>query len=120
MIVRIEIENPFGLRFAFLLDDSLEQLFLVLEVHIERPFGDAGGAGDVVHAGGVEALGEKHRSSAVDDLPPLGALVVGGRGSQAVPMWLVSLIFLGLSAYLPVLEAALTLAKFTNHNPHIY
>ena len=80
VIVRIEIENSFRLSFAFLLDDGFEQLLLVLEIHIERALGDAGGAGNVVHAGGVEALSEKDRAGALDDLAPFGAVLVGGRG----------------------------------------
>ena len=83
VIVGIEIENPFRLRVAFLLDDGLEQLFFVLEVHIERALGDAGGAGNVVHAGGIEALGEEHGPGAIDDLPPFGALIVAGSGRAA-------------------------------------
>ena len=59
MIVRVEVENSFRLQFAFLLDDGLEQLLLVSEIHIERALGDAGGAGNVVHAGRVEALGQE-------------------------------------------------------------
>ena len=58
--------------------------FLVLEIHIERALGDAGGAGNVVHAGGVEALGEEHRAGAVDDLTPLGAVIIGRRGCGAL------------------------------------
>ena len=80
MIFRIEIENPFRLRVAFLLDDRFEQFLFVLEIDVERALGDAGGAGDIVHAGGVEALGEEHVSGAVDDLTPLGAFFVGRRG----------------------------------------
>ena len=37
------------------------KLLLVLEIDVERALGDAGGAGDVVHAGRVEALGQEHR-----------------------------------------------------------
>ena len=81
MVVGVEIENAFGLRVAFLLDDGLEQIFLVLEIDIERALGDAGRAGNVVHARGIEALGQKHGARAVDDLTPLGAFIVrrGGR-----------------------------------------
>ena len=79
MIVRIEVENAFRLRLAFLLDDGFEQLLLVFEIHIERPFGDTGGAGDVVHAGGVEALSKEDRAGALDDLAPFGAVLIGGR-----------------------------------------
>ena len=78
VIVRIEVENAFRLPLAFLLDNGFEQLLLVFEIHIERPFGDAGGARDVVHAGGVEALSEEDRASAFDDLAPFGAVLIGG------------------------------------------
>ena len=76
MIIRVEVENSFGLQFAFLLDDGLEQLLLVPEIHIERTLGDAGGAGNVVHAGRIEALGQENGTGPFDDLTPLGAVFV--------------------------------------------
>ena len=59
---------------ALLLDDGLEQLLLALEVDVERALGDAGLAGDVAHAGGIEALRQEHAARAVDDLAPLARL----------------------------------------------
>jgi hypothetical protein len=76
MVVGIEIEKPFRLQLALLLDDGFEQLLLVFEIHIERALGDAGGAGNVVHAGGVEALRQKDCAGALDDLAPLGAILI--------------------------------------------
>ena len=40
---------------AFLLDDGLEQPMLVGEIDVERALRDAGRAGDLAHAGAVEA-----------------------------------------------------------------
>src|SRR5205814_1361515 len=51
--------------------DRLEQLFLALEVDVERALRDAGLAGDVAHAGGVEPLRQEHRARALDDLAAL-------------------------------------------------
>ncbi len=79
VIARIEIENPLSLRFALLVDDGLEQLLLVSEIHIERALGDPGSAGDVVHAGRIESLGQKHRPGAIDNLAPLGAVLIPRR-----------------------------------------
>ena len=76
MIVCIELKDPFRLRFTFLLDDRFEQLFLVLEIDIERALGDAGRAGNVVHAGGVETLREEDRAGALNDLTAFGAVLI--------------------------------------------
>ena len=60
----------------FLLDDGLEQPVLVGEIDVERALGDAGGAGDLAHAGAVEAQIHEDLAGAVEDLPALGAVFV--------------------------------------------
>jgi hypothetical protein len=47
-----------------------EQL-LGREIDVERAFGDAGDARDLVHAGRVETIGEKHPPRAVENLARL-------------------------------------------------
>ncbi len=82
MVVGIKIEDAFRLGFTFLFDNRFEQLLFVFEIDIERALGDPGGTSDVVHAGGIEALRQKYRAGAADDLTALGAILVGrGRGS---------------------------------------
>ena len=55
MIGGVEVEQPLRVGWAFDADDGLEQLLLVVEIDVQRALGHAGGAGDVAHAGGVEA-----------------------------------------------------------------
>jgi len=52
----------------------------VLEIDIEGALGDAGRAGDVVHAGGIEAMREEYRARPFDDLTPFCAFVIGRAG----------------------------------------
>ncbi len=54
-----------------LLDDGLEQPVLVGEIDVERALGDAGGAGDLAHAGAVEAEVHEDLAGAVEDLAAL-------------------------------------------------
>ena len=75
MIAVIEVERALGVDQALFVDDRLEQLLLVLEIDVERALGDAGRAGDVAHAGGVEASGQEDRPRALDDLAPFGAVI---------------------------------------------
>ena len=59
---------------VLLLDDRLEQVMLVGEVDVERALRHAGDAGNLAHAGAVEAEIEKHAARAVEDLLPLGGI----------------------------------------------
>ena len=52
----------------FVLDDGFEQPVLVGEIDVERALGDAGGAGDLVHAGPIKAQIHEHLAGAVQDL----------------------------------------------------
>ena len=74
----VEIERDLLLVEHFLLDDGLEQPVLVGEIDIQRPLGDAGGAGDLAHAGAVKAQIHEDLAGAVEDLPALGAVLVAG------------------------------------------
>jgi hypothetical protein len=56
---------------------SCSTMAAMLEIHIKRALGDAGGARDVVYAGGIKALGEEHHPGALDDLTPFYAVVFG-------------------------------------------
>ena len=47
--------EPLGGLGELAADDRLEQFVLGVEIGVERALGDAGGAGDVVHARAVEA-----------------------------------------------------------------
>ncbi len=75
MILGVEIEHAFGVDQALLVNDGLEQLLLVVEIDVERALRHAGGAGDVAHAGGVEASRQEDGAGALDNLPALGAVV---------------------------------------------
>ena len=83
VVLRVEVENAFGLRVALLFDNGLEQFLLVFEIHVERPLGDAGRAGDLAHAGGIKTLRQKYRAGSLEDLAPLGVLLRSG-GSPGV------------------------------------
>ncbi len=96
MVIRLEVEHAFGMGQAFLLDHGLEQLLLVFEVDVERALRDAGGAGDVVHAGGIEALGQEDRAGAFDDLAAFGAVF---RDAVRCPFAVICAL---MSAFLPV------------------
>ena len=72
----VEREDLLGLRAAHCSSTmASNSSLLALEIDVERALGDAGLAGDVVHAGGVEALGQEQRPRALDDLAPLGAVL---------------------------------------------
>jgi hypothetical protein len=45
---------------------------------------DTPAAGDLAHAGGVKALGQKDPTGALDDLTPLGAVLVGDDRSHSL------------------------------------
>ncbi len=60
---------------AFALDQCGEKVFLVLEIDVDRAFRDAGLAGDVVHAGGVEAHAHEDALGPVDDLLAFGRIL---------------------------------------------
>ena len=62
----------------FLLDDGFEQPVLVGEIDVERALGDAGGAGDLAHAGAVKAEIHENLAGAVENLPALRAVFVAG------------------------------------------
>jgi hypothetical protein len=74
--LRIEIERDLALFEGFLLDDGFEQAALVGEVNVQRALGDAGGAGNLAHAGAVKAEIHENRAGAVQYLAPLGAVLV--------------------------------------------
>ena len=95
---------------CFFLDDRLEQPVLVGEVDIERALGDAGGAGDLAHAGAVEAEIHEDLSRAVENLAALRRILfadesesVGSRCNH----WFIfasrfskaAMAFAGISAY---------------------
>jgi hypothetical protein len=80
VVVGVEVEHALGLHGAFAAHDGGEQFVLVLEVDVERALRDAAGLGDVRHAGRVEAARKEHGARALDDLAPLGAVVLGSRG----------------------------------------
>jgi len=48
-----------------------KQPLLVFEIDVKRALGHARCAGDLAHAGGVKALGQKDPPGAFDDLAPL-------------------------------------------------
>ena len=60
----------------FAANDRFEQFVLGVEIGIERAFGDACSAGDVVHARAVEPGAQEHLTRALHDLTPFGAAVV--------------------------------------------
>ena len=60
----------------FLLDDGFEQPVLVGEIDVQRALGDAGGAGDLAHAGAVKPEIHEDLAGAVEDLPALRAVLV--------------------------------------------
>jgi len=76
VIVGIESEDLRGLGVAFLPDNGFEQLFLVLEIDVERAFRHPGHPGDLTHAGGVKASRHEDLPGALDDLAPLGAILI--------------------------------------------
>ncbi|MNY36336.1 hypothetical protein D3C86_1708180 [compost metagenome] len=57
---------------AVMVDERNEQIFLVGEVDIDRALGNARFPGDVVHAGGVEALALEHAPGAGQNLVAFG------------------------------------------------
>lgn len=81
--------DRFGDPAALAFDHVGEQVFLVLEIDVDRAFGNAGGARDVVHAGGFEALLHEHALGPVEDLLALGRILACHaatrlRGGQSV------------------------------------
>ncbi|MCY1374663.1 hypothetical protein D9M69_620200 [compost metagenome] len=64
-------------------DQRLEQIFLVFEIDVERTLRDAGLAGDVVHAGGVETLAHEDPPRALEDLFALGRVLARRMASAA-------------------------------------
>ncbi len=63
---------------AFRFDEGCEQLFLVLEINVDRSFGNTCLTGDVVHAGSVETLLHEDDLGAIDNLLALGRIFAGG------------------------------------------
>src|SRR5581483_9132396 len=74
----VEGENLLGLDLALLLDDGLEQLLLRIEINVERALRHPRPAGDIAHAGGIEAMLQEHGAGPFEDLPALGVLLLFG------------------------------------------
>src|SRR5205807_9409034 len=60
----------------YLTDDGVRQGELVVEIDVERARGDAGGAGDLAHAGAVKAKLHEDLAGAVEDLAAFRGLLV--------------------------------------------
>ena len=75
----IKIESHFLLVEHFLLDDRFEQPALVSEIDVQRSLGDAGGSGDLAHAGAVKSEIHEDLAGSVEDLTPLRAFLVRDR-----------------------------------------
>ncbi len=60
-----------------------EQVLLVLEVDVQGRLRDAGLAGDVAHARGIEAKIREHAAAAFEDLPALLGVSAGRRTPAA-------------------------------------
>ena len=75
----IEIEGDLAVFKRFFLDNGFEQPVLVGEVDIECPLGDAGGAGDLAHAGAVKAEIHEDLAGAGEDLAALRTIIVAGK-----------------------------------------
>ncbi len=58
VVVVVEYEGLIRQQLTGSGDDRVEQLFLVLEVDVERALRHARDAGDFGHAAGIEALGK--------------------------------------------------------------
>ena len=69
--------HAFGLVLLVVPDQRLKKLLLGLEVDVERAFGHARNARNVVHAGAVEAVAQEHRAGAVKNLSALGPVMNG-------------------------------------------
>src|SRR6185436_7060377 len=54
-----------------------EEDFLAVEIDVERALRDAGGAGYVAHAGGIEALRQEQLAGAIEDLLSLARVLTG-------------------------------------------
>ncbi len=73
-IGRIEVERILGVHLAFLVNDGREQLLLIGEIDVERALRHPCRTGDVVHAGGIEAMLQEDGARPLDNLPPLGVI----------------------------------------------
>ena len=77
------------------LDDGFEQAVLVGEVDVERSLGDAGGAGDLAHAGAVEPEIQEHSAGAIEKIwrRTWSCFLIGDEG-EAGSMCLQPLVYL--------------------------
>ena len=73
-----------GDTLALLLDERPEQIFLILKVDVDRPLRDSCLAGDVVHAGAIEAQPDEGSACTFDDLPALGGIFASGETGGTV------------------------------------
>src|SRR3546814_4277365 len=82
-LFRSRIRQP---GFAVRLDRGREQRLLVAEMAVDGELGDAGFAGDLVHAGAVETVLGEHALGGIEDRRALGEILraagAGGPGRR--------------------------------------
>ena len=64
------VQHRRGLHFDAVVDEREEQVFLVGEVRVDGALGEAGGGGDLVERGAVEAFLGEHDRGRLEEVRP--------------------------------------------------